>query len=153
MNGSNRNHYGLEFGIESQLTSTIKATSAVAYGEYVYSNYPNLYLTSDDINGVANYGSTYIKNYKVPGTPQRAYSIGLEHRDPKYWWISANANYLTNNYMFLFQKQYFRQLEVTKLHDFYGKNLLYHIRIFYTFLDHLALLFHLCSYPLIFQFR
>ena len=99
MNGSNRNHYGLEFGIESQLTSTIKATSAVAYGEYVYSNNPNLYLTSDDINGVANYGTTYIKNYKVPGTPQRAYSIGLEHRDPKYWWISANANYLTNNYI------------------------------------------------------
>ena len=99
MSGSNRDHYGLELGIESQLTSTLKMTSGVAFGEYIYTNNPNLYLTSDDISGVADYGTTYIKNYKVPGTPQRGYSIGLEHRDPKYWWISANANYLTNNYI------------------------------------------------------
>ena len=58
-----------------------------------------MYLTSDDINGVASYGTSYIKNYKVPGTPHRGYSFGIEHRDPKYWWISANGNYLTHNYL------------------------------------------------------
>jgi hypothetical protein len=30
---------------------------------------------------------------------QRAYSLGLEYRDPKYWWISANVNYITNSYL------------------------------------------------------
>lgn len=31
--------------------------------------------------------------------PQQAYSIGLEYRDPKFWWIGANANYLASNYL------------------------------------------------------
>ena len=99
MSGTSREHYGLEFGAESNITSTIKLSSGVAFGEYVYTENPNLYLTSDDINGVANYGTSYIKNYKVPGTPHRGYSFGIEHRDPKYWWISANGNYLTHNYI------------------------------------------------------
>ena len=25
--------------------------------------------------------------------------IGIEYRDPKFWWIGANANYLANNYL------------------------------------------------------
>ncbi len=99
MTGSSREHYGLEFGAESQITPTIKLTGAVALGEYVYTNNPTLFLTSDDIRGYADYGTTYIENYKVPGTPQRGYSLGLEYRDPNYWWVSANANYLSNNYI------------------------------------------------------
>ena len=35
----------------------------------------------------------------MPGTPQRGYSLGLEYRNPNYWWVSANGNYLSNNYI------------------------------------------------------
>jgi hypothetical protein len=31
--------------------------------------------------------------------PQQAYSFGVEYRDPKYWWIGANTNYLSDNYL------------------------------------------------------
>ena len=31
--------------------------------------------------------------------PQQAYSVGIEYRDPKFWWIGANANYLSDNYL------------------------------------------------------
>ncbi len=31
--------------------------------------------------------------------PQQAFSLGIEYRDPKYWWIGANGNYLAGNYM------------------------------------------------------
>ncbi len=99
MTGSSRDHYGIEFGLESKISSTLKASAGVALGEYVYTNNPNLYLTSDDIRGTADYGTTYIENYKVPGTPQRGYSLGLEYRNPNYWFISANGNYLSNNYI------------------------------------------------------
>ena len=99
MTGSSRDHYGIEFGVESKISSTLKASAGVALGEYVYTNNPNLYLTSDDIRGTADYGTTYIENYKVPGTPQRGYSLGLEYRNPNYWFISANGNYLSNNYI------------------------------------------------------
>lgn len=31
--------------------------------------------------------------------PQQAYSVGLEYRDPKYWWLGVNINYLTESYI------------------------------------------------------
>jgi hypothetical protein len=40
-----------------------------------------------------------LKNYKQSGMPQQAASLGLEYRDPKFWWIGANINYLGNNFI------------------------------------------------------
>ena len=37
---SSRDHYGIEFGIESKISSTVKASGGVAFGEYVYTNNP-----------------------------------------------------------------------------------------------------------------
>ena len=31
--------------------------------------------------------------------PQQAYSLGLEYRSPKFWWIGANVNYLADSYI------------------------------------------------------
>jgi hypothetical protein len=44
-------------------------------------------------------GESKLKNYHIPGTPEQAYSFGIEYRDPKFWWIGANANYLADNYI------------------------------------------------------
>jgi hypothetical protein len=32
--------------------------------------------------------------HKQAGMPQQAYGLGIEYRDPKYWWIGTNINYL-----------------------------------------------------------
>ena len=96
---------GLEFGAEYPITSTLKASASAAYGEYVYANNPNVTLANDSnatatrTNPVINYGQAHIKNYKQSGTPQTAASLGLEYRDPKFWYIEANMNYLGNNYI------------------------------------------------------
>lgn len=42
-----------------------------------------------------------MKNYHVPSGPQQAYSLGLEYRHPKYWWVGATANFLAQNYVSL----------------------------------------------------
>ena len=31
--------------------------------------------------------------------PQQAASLGIEYRDPKFWWIGTNINYLGANYI------------------------------------------------------
>jgi len=103
---------GGEFGIEYNFTSTIKLTGSASYGQYTYDNNPNVFINNDaysDIdvaNGaqgsggpIVNFGKSSLKNYKLPGMPQQAYSLGIEYRDPHYWWIGANANYLANNYI------------------------------------------------------
>ncbi len=103
-NISKRN-IGLEFGVEYPITSTLKVTASAAYGEYIYDNNPTVLIgvdanaTSTNSNPVLNYGEANLKNYKQSGMPQTAASFGIEYRDPKFWFIGANINYLGNNYI------------------------------------------------------
>ena len=99
--GANYRNVGLEVGLEYNVTKTIKATAVAAYGDYKYTNNPMVLLTADDMPGIINNEDkiAQLKGYKVSGTPQEAYSIGLEYRDPKFWWVGANTNYLGRNYV------------------------------------------------------
>jgi hypothetical protein len=103
--GISKKNIGGEFGFEYQFTSTLKLTGAAAYGEYKYDNNPNLKVNDDAqaVNGntspITDFGKTYLKGYRVAGVPQQAYSVGLEYRDPKFWWIGANVNYLADTYI------------------------------------------------------
>ncbi|WP_136667232.1 carboxypeptidase-like regulatory domain-containing protein [Flavobacterium sp. H122] len=97
--GVDKENMGLEVGLEYNITKTIKATAAAAIGQYIYANNPNVTLNVDSSQTSFNYGDSYMKNYKIPGAPQQAFSVGIEYRDPNFWWIGANANYLDNNYL------------------------------------------------------
>jgi hypothetical protein len=103
--GLDKKNIGAELGFEYQITSTIKINAAGAYGEYTYDSNPNVYYNIDsqananNLNPVSNFGNANLKGYKQSGTPQQAVSVGLEYRDPKFWWIGVNANYLSNNYI------------------------------------------------------
>ena len=103
--GLDKKNIGAELGIEYQVTSTIKATITAGYGEYTYDNDPNVTLGIDALGSttntypVANYGNSKLKGLRQPGMPQTAASFGLEYRDPKFWWIGANVNYLANSYI------------------------------------------------------
>ncbi|WP_111539998.1 carboxypeptidase-like regulatory domain-containing protein [Mesonia algae] len=94
-----KRHIGAELGIEAQVTPTIKLKGAASYGEYVYANNPDLYLTSDDFQQELDFGKSYLKDYKVAGGPQQAYQIGFEYRDPDYWWFGATSNFFSNAYV------------------------------------------------------
>ena len=100
-----KKNIGAELSAEYQLTSTLKTTFSAALGQYTFASNPNVKLTNDARASVENtspvfdFGTAAIRNYKQAGMPQRAYAIGLEYRDPKYWWISTNINYLTNSYI------------------------------------------------------
>jgi hypothetical protein len=103
---------GLELGFEYQFTPTLKGMLSASYGQYTYANNPNVTLNNDalaadlidinpgQINGAStNFGKADLKDYKLPGMPQQAASVGIEYRNPKFWWIGANANYLGANYI------------------------------------------------------
>ena len=100
-----KKNMGAELGLEYQITSTIKITATAAYGEYIYDNNPTVLINNDakatpeNTNPVTNFGTAAMKNYRQPGMPQQAYSVGIEYRDPKFWNIGANINYLADNYL------------------------------------------------------
>ena len=37
-------------------------------------------------------GKAYLKNYRLASGPQTAYALGLEYRDPKFWWMGLSVN-------------------------------------------------------------
>ena len=97
--GIDKKNFGGEFGLEYQLTSTIKVTGTAGAGQYTFDNNPNVKLNVDNAQRVVDFGTSTMKNYKQAGSPQKAYSVGIEYRDPKFWWIGVNANYLDETYI------------------------------------------------------
>jgi len=117
LNGVDKRNIGLEFGSEYPITSTLKATLSAAYGEYIYTSNPDVFVNVDANATVTNtkpildYGNANIKNYRQAGTPQQAASFGLEYRDPKFWWVGTNVNYIGGNYVDIAQ--------ITRTNHFY----------------------------------
>ena len=97
--GINKKNRGIEAGLEYQITSTIKVTGVAAYGEYTITNNPDVTVTNDASASTTDLGKANFTGLKQSGMPQQAYSFGVEYRDPKFWWIGANANYIADNYL------------------------------------------------------
>lgn len=100
MTGIDKKHFGMEFGIEGKVTSTIKLTGAAALGQYTWDSRPTVSITRDNNSeSLATNEIVYVKDYRVDGTPQTAFSFGAEYRAPKYWWVAADINYFDNTYL------------------------------------------------------
>ncbi|MGB3143486.1 MAG: TonB-dependent receptor [Maribacter sp.] len=100
-------HLGTEVGLEYQLSSAVKLSFVSSIAKQLYASNPFVTINFDtagaeeeliDVSGSKNLGMAAIKDYKLAQGPQKAMAFGIEYRDPKYWWVSATANYLTNNY-------------------------------------------------------
>ncbi len=99
LQGVDKRHVGMELGLEAQVTPTIKLKGVASIGQHIYSNNPNIHLTSDE-GPLLNEGTkSFLKNYKLSNGPQTAYSVGFEYRDPDYWWISSTFNFMSNAYI------------------------------------------------------
>lgn len=100
-----KKNIGAELSFEYQISATLKSTLAAAFGNYTYSSNPNVSITNDanaakeGKQTTFDFGPALLKNYKQAGMPQNAVSFGLEYRDPKFWWIGGNVNYLMDNYI------------------------------------------------------
>lgn len=96
---------GTEIGLDYALSPNLKLVSALAFGQFTYSNNPTVWITNDALatvnnsNPTVNFGEASLKNYKQPGTPQQAFSFGCDYRSDKHWNLNINMNYLAGNYV------------------------------------------------------
>ncbi len=97
LQGVDKKHIGAEIGIDAQVTPTIKLKGVASIGQFTYANNPKLYIASDSTS--VGPLTSNLKDYKIAGGPQRAYSVGFEYRDPDYWWFGATANFFSNTYL------------------------------------------------------
>lgn len=103
MRGLDIQHAGLELAGEidvSGLLPGLKFNAVAALGQYIYTSRPtdaelySEFSTSNLLEG--NFQTIFMKNFNVPGTPQTAYSIGINYNSPDYWFLNLNLNYFDN---------------------------------------------------------
>jgi len=98
--GVSKRNIGAELSFEYQVVPAVKLIAVGSFGQFTYNNNPQLYLQSESfVDENSDFGTAYLKDYRISGTPQEAYSLGFEYRDPNYWWFQLNVNLLRNNYL------------------------------------------------------
>ncbi len=90
---------GIEFGADIEATSTITLHTSMAYGKHIYTNNPNLYITSDSFEAPLFLGESKLKNFRLANGPQQAYGLGFSYRDPSYWWFNTQINYFSKSFI------------------------------------------------------
>ncbi|MBL0182421.1 MAG: TonB-dependent receptor [Chitinophagaceae bacterium] len=92
-------HMGIEFGAEAKIYKGLSLTAAAAIGKYYYNTRQSATVTADNSSAVLSKDVVvYSKNFNVP-TPQQAYTIGLDYRSPRFWFVTANFNYFDKMYL------------------------------------------------------
>ncbi|MBL6669428.1 MAG: TonB-dependent receptor [Flavobacteriaceae bacterium] len=108
LKGMEHQHWGLEFALTYHILTDLKLMGVAAYGQFRYANNPELFLSTtpnDEAvqagfeNGWKSMGVSQLKNYRLAGGPQQAYSIGIEYQDPSYWRWALHTNYFAKAFL------------------------------------------------------
>ena len=94
-----RVHYGVELGFETRISPTLSVNGAAALGRYYFDSRQQAIITLDNTTQVLGNETVYSENYRVPSTPQEAYSLGISYRSPKFWFVSLTANYFNQMWL------------------------------------------------------
>lgn len=95
-----RRNIGAELGIEAQITPTIKLKGAASIGEYVFTNNPDVYYSSNLYTSLTfEDGKTNLENLRVSSGPERAFQLGFEYRDPDYWNFGLTTNFFSHAFV------------------------------------------------------
>jgi hypothetical protein len=95
-----RTHTGLEAGVSADAGHGFNVALAASVGQFYYSSRPIATATLDNSNQILfKDESIYIKNLRVSGSPQSAYTLGLNYNNPNFWQVHLNASYFDNIYL------------------------------------------------------
>ena len=108
LTGLDRLHKGIEAGITYNPSNSVSISTVASISEFLFASDPNITINFDtasseddliDVSGNIDLGLARIKDYHLGRGPSKAVSIGIEYRDPNYWWLGTTLNYLTGNYI------------------------------------------------------
>lgn len=103
LSGVDQLNMGTELAVEAQLGGGFRVNAVAALGQYIYNSRPQATIVQDNTDALEVDGSNeftvYTENFYVPGTPQSAYSVGLNYSSRRFWFANLNFNYFDNIYM------------------------------------------------------
>ena len=108
LTGLDKLHKGIEVGFTYNPTTTVTLTAVASLSQLLYGSDPNTTINFDtagseedliNIDGTIDLGLAKIKGLRLSRGPSQAISLGIDYRDPDYWWIGTTFNYLSENYI------------------------------------------------------
>jgi hypothetical protein len=100
LSGIDKIHYGAEFGIECKLTRRFTLNGAASIGRYYYNSRPTVSVSADNDAYVLERTIIYQQNYRVGGTPQEAYGIGIGYQSGNgAWYMNLSGNYFREQWL------------------------------------------------------
>ncbi|TAH40436.1 MAG: TonB-dependent receptor [Bacteroidetes bacterium] len=100
LTGIDKRHAGFEISGEANVGKGFTLSAVAAIGEHIYNSRPLATITQDNKDTLlANDEIIFAENLHVAGGPQTAYTIGINYRSKKFWWVSMNFNYFDNLYI------------------------------------------------------
>jgi hypothetical protein len=100
MTGIDARHAGIEIAADATIGYGFSATAVASAGQFIYTSRPLVVATQDNYNKtLINNEEVYIENLRVGGSPQSAYSFGINYRSKQYWFLNVNLNYFDNFYL------------------------------------------------------
>lgn len=100
LTGVNQKHEGVEVGVEKTLFTSHTIQGAFSYGNYAYINNPTAQAWQDNNNTqLFTDRVSYIKNYRIGGTPQTVTGIGYKYSDKRHWFVGVNYNYFAQTFL------------------------------------------------------
>lgn len=98
ISGIDKEHFGGELGVDVKLYKGLSVNAGAAVGRYYYNSRQQATVTVDNSAAIVSKDIIYADHYRVP-TPQEAYTVGLDYRSPKFWFLNVNFNYFDNMWL------------------------------------------------------
>ncbi|MEO6668108.1 MAG: TonB-dependent receptor [Ferruginibacter sp.] len=98
INNIGKANLGVEIGAEVILYKGLTLQTAANIGRYKYTTTQNAVLTVDNSSTVFSSEAVYAKGFNQ-AVPQQAYTVGLNYRSPKFWYLNVNFNYFDQMYL------------------------------------------------------
>lgn len=95
-----RRHIGTEWGLDWKVTPAWELNGAVAMGRHYFTDRALATVTEDNTGEpVYTDRTVYIRNFRLDGMPQEAFSLGLTYNSRKFWFANIQANYFRKAYL------------------------------------------------------
>ena len=90
---------GVEVGASYKLTNSVTLNAAGTVARYQYKNRPMGTRSYENGSQPDVTQMVYLKNFYVGGTPQEAYTFGVNWAGPKMWFVEVNGTWLNRAYV------------------------------------------------------
>ena len=99
LTGINKLHMGIEFGIDYKLSARFNLNFAAAVGRYYDNSRQQVMVTADNTADILERSVIYSQNYRVGGTPQEVYGLGVHYQSTGAFYMDLAGNYFREQWI------------------------------------------------------